>query len=161
MLLCLDFGRRLAPPSRAQPATADRVTYSTLSALDRQHCRAVDQARAQVSKRAIRGRKGVGAGMNGERARSGEREELLRVPTGEIGDRADAAFAPEQTIRERRHIAHVDAGTNDGPAATDGGQGGGHQSADRRENQCCIDSLRRGLFAFATPAYAKAHSKRL
>src|SRR5260370_28631528 len=96
------FGFWSAPlrRSRARPATEDRVTYSTPSALDRQHCCAVDRARAQVRECGIRRRKGIGADVNGECARRGQRKKLLRVATGEVGHRADAPLAPEQAIPE-------------------------------------------------------------
>jgi hypothetical protein len=44
-----------------------------------------------------------------------QREHLVPVAPGEVRDRADAALAPEQLVRERRDVRHVDPGADDSP----------------------------------------------
>jgi hypothetical protein len=44
----------------------------------------------------------------------GEREKFARVLPCEIGDRPDHALAPEETVRKRGNVAHVDAGAHHG-----------------------------------------------
>ena len=58
-----------------------------------------------------------------------EREELLAVAARQVRDRAEHALVPEQLVRERRDVGHVDAGADDGAALRDGAQRRGHELA--------------------------------
>src|SRR5919204_569537 len=64
----------------------------------------------------------------------GEREELLAVAPRQVRDRANDALAPEQLVRERRDVAHVDAGANDHACLAHGAQRRRDERADGRED---------------------------
>ena len=51
-----------------------------------------------------------------DRRLGGEAHEMVAVGAGEVGNRADAALAPQDVVREARDVRHVDAG-GDHPAA--------------------------------------------
>ena len=70
-----------------------------------------------------------------------ERKEFLAIAAGEIGNGSDAAFPPQDGIRECGHIAHVDAGAHDSPAFGGVTQCLRDQSADRREQDGGIHLL--------------------
>ena len=61
----------------------------------------------------------------------------------EVRDRADAALLPEQRVGERRDVAHVDPGADDGAAGRERAQRGGDERADRREDDRGVERLGR------------------
>lgn len=59
-------------------------------------------------------REGLDVDGDGRLAR--ERQELVPVGAGEVGDGADLALMPQELVGEGRDVGHVDAGADDGPA---------------------------------------------
>src|SRR5437764_12195665 len=91
----------------------------------------------------------------------GEREELPPVGAREIGDRGHRTLAPQQPIRKRRHVAHVDAGTHHASAGAHAPEGRGYQSAHRREQDRGIEPLAGALVGAAGPLRAELASEAL
>ena len=86
-------------------------------------------------------------------------EKFLAVSPGEVGDRADGAFFPQDFIGKRRDITHVDAAAHNDSSFADGPKRLGNEVANRRENDRCIQ-LRRWQFIGATgPNSAKSKGK--
>src|ERR1700738_4734039 len=85
----------------------------------------------------------------------GESEEFLPVGAGEIRDRRHRTLAPQQPVRKRRHIAHVNAGAYHAPAWTYAGERGGNERADGRKHNGGIEPLARPLVRAAGPHRAE------
>src|SRR5262249_24703282 len=64
----------------------------------------------------------------------GEREQLLAVLSRQICDRPENALAPEDRVRKRRDVAHVDAGVDDRAALRDCAKCRGDELAGRGED---------------------------
>ncbi len=90
-----------------------------------------------------------------ERESRGQRQELLTVGTGEVGDRADGALAPEKLVWKLGNVAHVNAGADHPAAGADGGQGRRHQGAHGGEENRGIEKVGRRLIGVACPHRAK------
>ena len=84
-----------------------------------EHGRAADIACAEPVESLVRvlERKGFDFGPNRDARREGE--ELLTVSPGEVRHGAQHPFAPEELVRERGNVAHVDARAHDDAALAD------------------------------------------
>ena len=91
--------------------------------------------------------------------RRGEREELLAVAAREVRDRAERPLAPQEVVRERRDVRHVDARAHDRAALRDRRERGGDELAGRREDDRRVELLRRR--ARAGPLGAERAGERL
>jgi hypothetical protein len=85
----------------------------------------------------------------------GQGEELLAVLPRQVGDRADGPLLPEELVRERGDVAHVDPGADDDAAAVERAQGRWNQSADGREDDRRVQRLGRQLVRGARPLDAE------
>src|SRR5690349_14289395 len=94
--------------------------------------------------------------MHRKRHRARQREEFAGILPGKVGDRAHAALAPEQSMRKRRDVAHVNAGADDRASARDRRQSRGHERPGGRKADRRIERRRRRLFAAAGPGGTKA-----
>ena len=75
----------------------------------------------------------------------GERQELVPILAGEVGDRADRAFMPEVLVRKAGNVGHVDPRADDGAARGERPQRGRDQFAGGCEDDRRIERLRRRL----------------
>src|SRR5439155_13857575 len=98
-------------------------------------------------------RERFGLGPDGDERR--EREELLAVAAGEVRDGADRALLPEELVRERRDVAHVDAGADHGAALGEHPERRRHELAGGREDDRRVELLRRGLAGGPRPFAAQ------
>ena len=85
----------------------------------------------------------------------------VAVAAREVGDRAHAALAPEQLVRERRDVAHVDAGADDGAALGERASAAGTSAPDRREDDRRVQLLGRRPVGAARPFGAELARERL
>src|SRR5581483_10645420 len=69
-------------------------------------------------------------------------EELDSVRAGQVGHRAHHPLAPEDLVRERRDIAHVDLAADDRPAGSRRPKREGNELAGRREQDGRVELLR-------------------
>ena len=90
-----------------------------------------------------------------------ERQKLLAVGAGQIGDRDDAALLPQKPIGERRDVAHVDAAADDPPALAHRRERRGNERADGREQDRGVERLGRRLVRSAGPFGAHRAGERL
>ena len=68
-------------------------------------------------------------------------QKLEGILAGQVGHRDHLAFFPQQPIRKRRDVAHVDAGADDTTTLADRGRCRRHQRTDRREQDGGIEGL--------------------
>src|SRR6266853_6680219 len=80
-----------------------------------------------------------GADRNARR----QRKEFLAVATRQIGYRANAALLPEEFVRERRDVAHVNAPADYNSTLAYSSESHRHQFACRRKYNRSIEWLRR------------------
>ena len=85
-------------------------------------------------------------------ARGASARNSCAVGAGEIGDRDEAAFLPENGVGEGRDVAHVDAAADHGPALAHGLERGGNQRADRRKDDGGVERFRRAIVGAARPS---------
>ena len=85
----------------------------------------------------------------------GQGNELFRIPTSEIGHRAQNALFPEQVIREGRDVAHVNAAADHDAARGDSLQRPQHKLTRRREDDCRIELLWRQSLRIPSPDRAQ------
>src|ERR1700737_3774669 len=83
-------------------------------------------------------------------------EELLAVTPRQVGNRPDLPFHPQEGMRKRGDVAHVDAGTHDNPAWIQGFERGRHQRPNGSEDQGGIEGLWRRTRGVASPFGPKA-----
>src|SRR3954467_12218163 len=77
------------------------------------HQRAADVAGPQLRESLVRSLERERLDLRSHRHARGEREELVSVLPRQVRDRSENALAPEQVVRERRNVAHVDPGADD------------------------------------------------
>src|SRR5437879_1004869 len=77
--------------------------------MHREHRGAADAALAHARERLVRPLEGKNLDRGPDRYLGSEREKFLAIAAREIGDRHDAALAPQDLVRKRRDLAHVDA----------------------------------------------------
>src|SRR5829696_705741 len=106
-----------------------------------QHGRSPYLAAAQRLQGLIRLFESKGAHLRADGHLRGEREELLAVSAGKVGDRTNNALAPEDLVREGGYVAHVDAGAHNHTPLRQGPQRGRHQRPDGREDDGGIELL--------------------
>src|SRR5207247_9647645 len=112
---------------------------------DAQNGGALELAGAQVLKRLVRLFKAKLTDLGADGHLGSELHELLAVSAGEVCDRAECSFTPEQVVGERRDLAHVNSGADDDSAFRYCGQRRGNELADRREDDRCVELFRRPL----------------
>ena len=110
---------------------------------------------AQVGQRAIGIGQSVALGVHLDRHRGGKRQKIARILPREVRDRPDHALFPEEPIGKRRHVAHVDAGTDHDASRHDVRQRFGNQPADGREDDGGVERFGRRLVGSAGPSDAK------
>jgi hypothetical protein len=136
-----------------------RLSASCRIPITSRHSGAGKPAVAQVRERPIGLAERVGGGRLGvQRVRPGKGKKFLGIFAREIGDGAQHAFPPQEFIRKRRDIAHVDAAAHHRAARADGGESQRHQRAHRREDDRRIKPLRRPFRGIASPF--RAHFQR-
>ena len=86
-------------------------------------------------------------------------QELHSISPRQVRHRPQHAFPPQQLVRERWDVAHVDAGADDGPAGRDGAQGERDERAGRGEDQRGVERLGRRLVACARPLGAERRAR--
>ena len=94
-------------------------------------------------------------GRGPDRHLGGERQELLGVAAGQVGDRADHALAPQDAVGEARDVAHVDAARDHHAALAHRLQRRRDQRADRGEDQRGVELRGRALVRAAGPDRAQ------
>src|SRR5438067_13297694 len=82
---------------------------------DREDGGTLEAAMREVIERAVGVGQRIGVHLGANRDPGRELQELLAVPPGEVCHRADLPFLPQEVIRKRRDVAHVDAGTHHHP----------------------------------------------
>ena len=87
--------------------------------------------------------------------------EVLAVGPREVRDRAQHALAPEQLVRERGDVAHVDAAADHAAALADRSQRRRHELARRGEDERGVELLRRRAESVARPLGAELEGERL
>ena len=102
--------RGLRAPGRLSPALRD------------EHERAAGLTRAELRERLVRALERERLDLRPDGHPSREREELLAVAAGQVRDRAQRPLAPEDLVRERRDVRHVDSRADDGAAPRDRAQ---------------------------------------
>jgi hypothetical protein len=90
-----------------------------------------------------------------------DREELLTVLASEVRHRAQRSFAPEQLVRERRNVAHVNARAHDLSAWSDGREGCRNQRPHGRKDDGRIEGLGRHYVGSTGPHGAELAGERL
>src|SRR5512144_1826881 len=60
--------------------------------------RALDPSGAKIGERLVRPRQGPSYDVRDERRARGQREQLVAVATGQVGDGAHRSFAPQQSV---------------------------------------------------------------
>ena len=88
-------------------------------------------------------------------------QERLAVVAGQVRDRPDDALAPEQVVRKRGDIAHVDAGADDRAALRERCERCRDELARRCEDDRRVELLRRLLLRVAGPLGAELARKGL
>jgi hypothetical protein len=128
-----------------------RPTVSSVVSGDLQDCCALDLAGAESVRGLVRilERKRLRLRPDGHLRR--QRQELLAVAARQVRHRAEDALAVEKLVGERRDVAHVDPGADDGARLAHGPQRGRHELADRREQDRGVELLRRPLVRAARP----------
>src|SRR5262249_7805992 len=65
--------------------------------------------------------------------------EIFRILPGEIGDRTDDAFAPQQLIRKLRDVAHVDSTAHNNASFPNNSKRTRNEITYRRKDNGCIE----------------------
>src|SRR6266540_2581232 len=157
--------RRSASHSRVQrhaPPTSRRLDHRTVGARPdegaprsapsgHEHRRSPDAPAAQVVERVVRARERIRRHLGSDPRGGGEREELVAVPPREVRDRADRPLTPEERVRKRRDVAHVDAGADDRPAGRGRAERSRDERSDRGEQDRGVERLGRRLTGRARP----------
>jgi hypothetical protein len=86
-----------------------------------------------------------------DRDAAGEREKLHAVAAGQVRDGADHPLAPQQRVRHRGDVAHVNAAADQCSALAQRAQRGGHQRTDRCEDDRGVELHGRRSIAVARP----------
>src|SRR3984885_12374255 len=120
-----------------------------------EHGSALQPAGAQVVQRLICLLQLVGQRTRLHRHLRGEGKKFLTVGTGQVGDRAHDALAPEDVVGEAGDWAHVDASAYDDAAALDCPQCRRNQRSYGGEDDRGIEQFRRRLVRAAGPYRAK------
>src|SRR5215208_750128 len=113
--------------------------------------RAADLSFTHSFERLVRLFEREGRRLRADRHLRGEGEELLAIPAGEVRNRAHGTLASEDLVRERRYVAHVDAGAHHHATLRHGPQRNRNQRPDRREDDGRIEFLRRELGRAPSP----------
>src|SRR5439155_1075079 len=90
-----------------------------------------------------------------------KREELLAVAARQIRHGPHDALPPEQLVRERRDVAHVDACADDLPSLADRSQRDRHERADWSEDDRRVELFGRRLVRISRPLHAERTRERL
>src|SRR5690242_11836326 len=85
-------------------------------------------------------------------------QKLFGILAGEIGDRDQTFFPPQNVIGKRWDITHVDTSTDDNSTRANCAQRGGHQGPHGREDYCRVELFRWRNIRIASPC--SAHSDR-
>src|ERR1700694_6157797 len=88
-------------------------------------------------------------------------QEFLAVLPRQVGDRTDLSFHPQQLVRKRRDVTHVDAGADDYPTRIKDFQPSRRQRPDGREDQSGVERFRRRRERVARPFGPDAARERL
>ncbi len=80
-----------------------------------------------------------------------QRQKRLGIAAREVRHRDDLTLPPEDFVRERRDVAHVDAGAYDPAALADSPQGQRNEIAGRREQDRSVEFHGRRFFGGACP----------
>src|ERR687890_2765584 len=120
-----------------------------------QHGRASDPPFAQRAQALVGLLQGEGSDLGMYRHLWGELEELLAVPAGKVRHRADAALAPEDLVRKRGYVAHMDTGAHHHAPLGHGPQRDRHQRAHGGEDYGRVELLGRGLARAPNPRGAQ------
>jgi hypothetical protein len=81
----------------------------------------------------------------------GEGEQLLAVPAREVRDGPHDPFPPEDPVRKRRDVAHVDARADDGPSLPHSPERRGDEGPHRGEDDRRIEFFRGTLVGAPRP----------
>src|SRR5262249_56928041 len=97
----------------AREAVERRRHEALGAALEHEHGGSAERAAAESLERLVRlfELEGLDLRAHGDRGR--KREELVPVPAREVRDRAEDALPPEQLVRKRGDVAHVDSRADD------------------------------------------------
>src|SRR5690348_10692315 len=87
--------------------------------------------------------------------------EVVTVRAREVGDREDRALAPQDIVRERGDVAHVDPGTDHPTALANLLESLRYERADRGKDHRGIELFRRSLARPARPRAADRTGERL
>ncbi|ABA51266.1 hypothetical protein BURPS1710b_A1017 [Burkholderia pseudomallei 1710b] len=121
----------------------------------RQHRRPGQTSGAQIVERLVRLRERIRRCLHVERHVVRNPHEFGRVVARQVRDRYDPPLAPQQIVRKRRNVRHVNPTAHDGAALHDRRERGRHERADRCEDQRRIERLGRGFVAAARPRGAE------
>ena len=88
-----------------------------------------------------------------------QRQELLAVAPGQVGDRAERPLPPEDLVGEGRDVAHVDAGADHPRPLGAGPQRRRHQRADRGEDDRAVELLGRSSRRRTRPTRRRARGR--
>ena len=137
-------------PAELPPAASLRLRHDDRGAHEAPGAQVVERVRRAVER--------VRRDVRAHRDPRGELQELAAVRAGQVGDRAQHALAPQQLVRQRRDVAHVDAAAHDRPALADRAQRERHELAGGGEDERRVERLRRRLVrppAHAAPSDAR------
>ena len=145
--------------SASDRSTAVRVSANAL--LRHEHGRALDAPLAQVGQRRVCRRKIVPPHVRLNRHRRRKRQELAGILPGQVCNRPHDALSPQQPVRKRRYITHVDAGADHATASFHAGQRFRNEPSDRREEDRSIERLRRRIGRSPCPYAAQPSREEL
>src|SRR5437588_12116494 len=91
------------------------------------HRGALETARAQVAKRLLGLLQLVDRDTGPDRHLGRDRQQLLAVLAGQVGDRSELALLVEKLVGKGWDVGHVDAGTDDHPIGCEHAQCLGHE----------------------------------
>jgi len=115
---------------------------------------ALDFALAQAGQGVVGGFEREGLDLRDDGDARSERKEFLAVQAGEVGDGTDATLLPQDFIRKRGNIAHVDPAADHNAAEVERAQGLGNEFAGGRENDGGIERVGRKGIGIARPKCA-------
>jgi hypothetical protein len=116
-----------------------------------ENCRAAYLTCPQLLQGLIRGRQRKTCHFGPDTGPRRDGEELLAIAAGEVGDRAHAAFPPEDLVGEFGNVAHVNACANHRSALGGVAKRLRNQFPGRREENRRVHFLRRGHVGAARP----------
>ena len=115
-------------PEAAADAHGDRSRTGELGTPSGDEHRGTAEATgAQVVERLVGAIERIGRGEAANTCLAGQGEELPGIGAGQIGDRHQLAFLPQERIGHGRDVAHVNAATDHAAALADGTQGRRHE----------------------------------